>query len=448
MRHLSLLFALWSLIGSVWAADPPNVVLIISDDQGWQDYSFMGHPHLRTPHLDRLASESLVYTRGYVPDSLCRPSLATILTGHYPHQHHITGNDPVLRGELAALPRAQALKSPEYFQLRERYSRGIDQFPKLPAILHHHLGHVSLQTGKWWERHFTDGGFSHGMSHGETSKGGRHGDEGLEIGRHGLVPIKEFIDRAAQDQKPFLVWYAPMLPHTPHNPPERLLEYYRNKTPHLPIAKYWAMCEWFDETVGELLGHVEQRGLSQNTIVVYIADNGWVQTSDGEGGASGGVRGKRSQYDGGVRTPIMIRWPGHVTPRRDVEHLASSIDLLPTILLALGIPANVLPETAPGIDLLNEEQIASRHQVFGEIFEHDAIDIVNPAASLRFRWIIHDHWKLIVPSSQREPDSPLELFHITEDPDELRNLATSEPERVASMQKLLNRWWNPEQIPE
>ena len=81
--------------GSLQGADqPPNIVLIISDDQAWTDYGFMGHTAIHTPHLDRLASQSMVYTRGYVPTSLCRPSLATVMTGLYPHQHGITGNDP------------------------------------------------------------------------------------------------------------------------------------------------------------------------------------------------------------------------------------------------------------------------------------------------------------------------------------------------------------------
>ena len=113
-RRLSLFVLLLSLVSPLCADTPPNVVLIISDDQGWKDYSFMGHPTIQTPHLDKLAAESLVYTRGYVPDSLCRPSLASILTGHYPHRHRITGNDPSLTGELAELPDGQAMKSPEY----------------------------------------------------------------------------------------------------------------------------------------------------------------------------------------------------------------------------------------------------------------------------------------------------------------------------------------------
>ena len=443
-RWLSLMVILLSLVSTLRADSPPNVVLIISDDQGWKDYSFMGHPHIRTPHLDKLASESLVYTRGYVPDSLCRPSLASILTGHYPHRHRITGNDPSLTGDLAKLPRAQALQTPEYGQLRTRYSQNLDEFPKLPSALHAHHGYVSLQTGKWWERNYSDGGFTSGMSHGETGKGGRHGDQGLEIGRQGMKPIKTFIDAAVKDQKPFFVWYAPMLPHTPHNPPQRLLDKYTAQTPHLPVAKYWAMCEWFDETVGELLGVLEQRDLTRNTIVVYVTDNGWIQTEVAEGGASGGVRGKRSQYDGGVRTPIMIRWPGHVAPRRDETHLASSIDLFPTILSAVGVDDPSLLGSLPGVNLLDEKQVAARSSVFGEIYEHDVFDIARPTASLRDRWVIDGQWKLIVPHTARVPDGVTELYNLHDDPDELRNLAESEPDYVAALRKSLDAHWLPE----
>lgn len=444
MRCLLLIAGLLGLLSSSILAAPPNVVLIISDDQGWKDFSFMGHPQIRTPHLDKLASQSLVYTRGYVPDSLCRPSLATILTGQNPHRHKITGNDPALTGEFSNMTRAAALKTPAYAQLRTRYSQQLDAFPKLPAVLGSLKGYVSLQTGKWWERNFADGGFTHGMSHGKTGEGGRHGDEGLTIGRQGIKEVEEFIDGAVKDQKPFLVWYAPMLPHTPHNPPQRLLDKYKDKTPHLPVAKYWAMCEWFDESCGEVLGAIDKRGLTDNTIVLFVTDNGWVQTESGEGGASGGERGKRSQYDGGLRTPIMVRWPGKVTPQRDDTHLAHSMDLFPTILAAAGIEDAKLRDSLPGKNLMNREEVASRKQVSGEIYEHDVKEIGVPASSLRYRWIIDGEWKLIEPHPAVVADGVTELFHITADPDEAKNLAESQPDRVRELRQQLDGLWKPE----
>lgn len=157
MRLHRLLPLLLLFMTSVAFAAPPNVVLLISDDQAWNDYGFMGHDAIASPNLDKLARESVVFRRGYVPTALCRPSLMTLATGHYAH-------------------------------------------------------------------------------------------------RHGVAPIKEFVKESVAAEKPFFLWYAPFLPHTPHNPPPRLLKKYQSADRPLTVAKYYAMCEWFDETCGELLG--------------------------------------------------------------------------------------------------------------------------------------------------------------------------------------------------
>jgi len=160
-----------------------------------------------------------------------------------------------------------------------------------------------LQTGKWWQGHYRTGGFTQGMTHGDPGKGGRHGDAGLAIGRETMQPIYTFVEQAQKDRKPFFLWYAPMLPHQPHNPPERFLARHRDKTPSAFVARYWAMVEWFDETCGQLLDFLDQKGLAQDTIVVYITDNGWIQDPN----ANAPIRSKLTQYDAGHRTPILIR---------------------------------------------------------------------------------------------------------------------------------------------
>ncbi|MCA9270978.1 MAG: sulfatase-like hydrolase/transferase, partial [Planctomycetales bacterium] len=193
---------------SAMAADAsrPNVVMIISDDQAWTDYGFMGHPAIKTPNLDKLARESATFTRGYVPSSLCRPSLATMVTGLFPHENGITGNDPPKGTDR---------------MLMVKHIRACDTLPRLLAK----RGYRSLQTGKWWEGDpVADGGFTHAMTHGDPKRGGRHGDLGLKIGREGLAPIGKFLDDCGDN--PFFIWYAPFLPHSPHNPPARLLEKY------------------------------------------------------------------------------------------------------------------------------------------------------------------------------------------------------------------------------
>jgi arylsulfatase A-like enzyme len=119
MLLVRILFIL-SFLLPIASAAPPNVVLIISDDHGWTDYGFMGHKELHTPNLDRLAAKSLVFPRGYVPASLCCPSLASIVTGKYPHQHRIVSNDPPLPPELKGAKRRTA---PEFIRGRQTMSR-------------------------------------------------------------------------------------------------------------------------------------------------------------------------------------------------------------------------------------------------------------------------------------------------------------------------------------
>ncbi|HJN11944.1 MAG: sulfatase [Pirellulaceae bacterium] len=435
-RVTAFTIAILVLAGSLArAADRPNIVLIISDDQSWTDYSFMGHEQIQTPRIDRLARESLTFTRGYVPDSLCRPSLTTMVTGLYPHQHGIVGNDPPPPSDLVNKSKAVQRADPRYLQQRIDYIKHIDQVPKLAGLLGTQ-GYLSHQSGKWWEGSFRRGGFTHGMTHGDRTRRGRHGDLGLAIGRQGMQPVFDFIDMSTQQDKPFFVYYAPFLPHTPHNPPARLLNKYKGKTPHLPVAKYWAMCEWFDETVGELVDYLDEKKLAENTIVLYVTDNGWINRTDRSAYA---LRSKRSQYEGGVRTPIMIRWPGHVTPRRDEMHLASSIDLVPTVLAATGLEKTGAMQ---GVNLLDADAVAKRKAIFGEILEHDIQHMTDPVASLRFRWVIEGDWKLIVPHGGREPDAKVELFNITADPHETQDVSKDHAKLVGELTKKINAWWD------
>jgi arylsulfatase A-like enzyme len=407
-------------------ASPPNIVLIISDDQAWTDFSFMGHTHIQTPNLDRLANDSLTFTRGYVPSSLCCPSLASIITGLYPHQHKITSNDPIApKGMKPAAFRQSAA----FQEGREIMNRHLEAVPTLPRLLAE-AGYVSLQTGKWWQGDYSRGGFTHGMTKGE-----RHGDVGLTIGRQTMQPIYDFIATAQRDKKPFFVWYAPMMPHEPHNPPQRLLDKYACVAPSLQVAKYWGMVEWFDQTVGDLLKHLGEQQLSENTIVVFVTDNGWI--TDPKTG-SYAPKSKQSQYDGGLRTPIMIRWPGHVKPQRS-DALASSLDIAPTLLAA----AKIRPmRQMSGLDLLDKQTLAARKSIFGECFTQDSVDPNNPAASLRWRWMIDGNLKLIVPDPHNRPTDKVELYDRVADPYEEHNLATSRSEVVKTMHDNLNAWWN------
>lgn len=446
MNPMRCVFTILLLVTSALTATaaPPNIVMLISDDQAWTDYSCMGHPDIQTPHLDALASRSAMFRRGYSPVALCRPSLATMITGLYPHQHRITGNDPT---------RDPSITAAEYAALRERLIAKLDEHPTVPTLLSRQ-GYLSYQAGKWWEGNFKRGGFTHGMTRGFPEKGGRHGDDGLQIGRQGMKPVLDFVDMAVSEQKPFFVWYAPFLPHTPHNPPERILKKYRQDGRDISLAKYYAMCEWFDETCGTLMDHLKESGVAENTMIVYVTDNGWIQRTPDTTVPAGwktsfAPKSKQSPNEGGTRTPIMVSWPGRIQPS-DRPEVVSSIDLVPTMLKAAGaeVPANL-----PGIDLLpvvTGQKPLGRDHLFGESFAHDVADIDNPEASLLYRWVIQGKWKLLLtydgkvnsygPVHLREEKRP-QLFDLLADPTETTNLAEHNADVVAELAAKLDAWW-------
>ena len=438
MRHLLLLLCAFTMVGAAPAAPPkaPNILMIISDDHAWFDYGFMGSKAVSTPHLDKLAAESRVFPRGYVTNSLCGPSLASILTGRHVHRHGITGNDPLVPTSVAPTARQ---KSAAFLEGRAQMIKLFQQSPHLPRLLGEQ-GYVSLQTGKWWMGDYTTGGFTEGMT-----KGGRHGDVGLDIGRKTLAPLTEFITRAKKDGKPFFAWYAPMLPHDPHTPPERLLAKYRDRSPTPQAARYHAMVEWFDETIGEIRAHLEKEGLTRDTVIVYVTDNGWIPRTDKP--VVDFERSKQSPFDGGVRTPILVSWPGHIKPTT-IQAPASAVDLMPTLLKLAGAK---LPADGDGLDLLDDAALRARPFVAGQNSTHDIRELGRPAASLRYRWLVAGDLKLIVSSGLKtgmtasgstDATEPPRLFDLKADPYELRDLAAERPAEVKRLTTQLDAWWD------
>jgi len=413
---------------------PPNILLIISDDQGWSDFGFMGHESIETPHLDELAKASLCFTRGYATAPLCSPSLASIITGLYAHKHGITGNDPTF--EFDGKPYSQ-----EWRQLRAGYFNQLkDKFYQNKLLTQYlsEVGYRSFQTGKWWLGSAAEGHFDAGMSHGDPTRDGRHGDAGLDIGRTGLEPIYSFIEESQNLNQPFFVWYAPFLPHTPHDPPDLLLQKYLLKTDSEPIAKYWAMCEWFDQTCGDLIDYIQD--MAEETLVIFTTDNGWIQKPHENGYAD---RSKRSPYEMGIRTPFLLHWPGTITPQFDTTTLVSNIDIVPTILSVCQVETDA---HLSGINLLSPKARGDRKTVFAEAFAHDIADINQPTKSLQYRIALEYPWKLIVPDINNLADKQVELFNISNDPDEKGNLAIKNPSLVVELQKKMDDWWLPEHL--
>ncbi|MCB1065492.1 MAG: sulfatase-like hydrolase/transferase [Verrucomicrobiae bacterium] len=465
-----LVFALvWCGNAAAEPGPPPNIVYLISDDQTYRDFGFMGNEKVHTPNLDALAAQSACFVNGYVPTSVCRPSLVTLLTGLYPHQHGVTFN----HGPPGNSGYNKMTSREEYERVRNREFALIHKTKTLPGILARERGYRSLQTGKFWEGHWRNGGFTEGMTifeappKSQTYGGVRklasgervahgNGDWGLQIGRETMAPITEFIDDCVAEKTPWLVWYAPYLPHQPHDSPERFFELARSRPGvaehELP---YFAAIAQFDETVGELVRYVEGKGLAENTVFVLVVDNGWSPSRKPEKSRpvefSHTHESKRAPFDDGLRTPILIRWDG-VVKSATHEELVSSIDLVPTFLSAAGAAA----EKLPGIDLLPIAKGETRgnpdRTLFGEIYPGDATSLDNPAVDIAYRWARRGDYKLIVPHLHGKATEPWQgylpngdstLYDVVSDPVESKNIIAEHPDIAADLRKRLDAWWSP-----
>lgn len=461
-----LLFTIGSLnLKELFAASPPNVVLIISDDQFADDFGFMGNEQVSTPHLDQLAAKSARFVNGSVPTSVCSPSLATILTGLYPHQHGIHFNHPPPGN--GAFNRMNS--KDEYRTTRQRSFEIIKNQETLPRVLHRESNYQSLQTGKFWEGHFRNAGFTDGMTifepvPGQTFGGNRklasgelqahgNGDWGLKIGRETMQPIADFLDDVERD--PFLIWYAPYLPHQPHDSPQKFYDLYETNE-DLPKHRipYYAAISQFDETVGELVKMIESRGLAEKTLFVFVIDNGWeaseVPQRNRPEEYAHTKNSKRSPFEPGLRTPILLRWDNMIQPMTFPEPV-SSIDIAPTIYAACEVPQ--ASKELPGINLLlaatGKETLDPHRSTFGEIYPGDASSLGHPERDIAYRWMKQDEYKLIVPHRRhgKSWNSYLDrgsLFNLKKDPQEQHNIIDS-PEnlkRFVSLYKQLQEWWD------
>jgi uncharacterized sulfatase len=449
------------------SAKRPNLVLIISDDQTYTDFGFMGNEDVRTPNIDRLASQSARYVNGYVPSSVCRPSLVSILTGLFPHQHGVYFNHPP--PGFSKLTKSPEIGKVEFDAFRRKAASLIRLVPTLPRRLAA-SGYRCLQTGKYWEGHWRNAGFTEGMTIAEPSTGAKNGnktlvngdvvahgngDHGLSIGRETMEPIYDFIDDC--DETPFFVWYAPFLPHTPHDSPKKYFDLYHKDA---EIAKhripYYASISQFDDTVGDLVNFVDMRGLTRDTIFVFVVDNGWEPDADRYRSATREwdhtKRSKRAPFDYGLRTPILIRWDGRTKPATHSE-LVSSIDILPTVFAAAGLlneedefPGKNLWPNATGERLLD-----SNRAVFGEIFPGDATALGYPERDVAHRWIRQGSLKLITTHKQNDKSSwgnylnSDALFDVVNDRDEFHNLIETQDlaARILALRRQLDVWWDP-----
>jgi uncharacterized sulfatase len=256
-----------------------------------------------------------------------------------------------------------------------------------------------------------------------------------------MEPVYDFIDANRDD--PFFIWFAPMLPHVPHTAPKEFRQRYRGKQLSASAARYFAACTWYDHLVGQLLQHIESRGLSEKTLLVYLSDNGWDQSPTVEhrgrfGSVLGGPKGKISMYELGVRTPIIFHWPGRVESGRRLEALVSTVDVFPTLLdyAGVAIPAGLTgqslrPWLEGGAGPARRHIVGSADSLrrppgsSGELFaDEHAFYIRTPA------WYLIDY----------EDRGTVELYDMKTDPEQNRDVAALQPAIVKALREKIASW--------
>jgi len=436
----------------------PNVVVIVADDLAWTDSSMMGSRYANTPNLRKLADGGAFFPRGYVPTPWSRASLMTLITGRYAHEHGITVDERVTWGGS--------------YMARPSVITTIGRHDPLPKLLGK-AGYVSFQSGRWFEGDAKSAGFTHG-----TTERGAHSYDSPGVGEEAVKACTDFIDMAVQEKKPFFLWYAPALPSFNYHArahkyglsmevPERIrhnqrfllgngmqADYLQFQEPGArgDLIQYYSLVEWFDAHCGQLIEHLEKRGLRDNTLIVVQSANGWVSIRRR---GSYAPRTKGSPYDGGVRAPVIVSWPEKIKPVVS-DALVSSVDVVPTILAATGVtpPGKALP----GIDLLpvtdGTVDVADR-AIFGEIYDRNTENAANPERTLLARWVIHRQYKLIVPcdgegsyagggrdlSGRDHLAAAPQLFDLVKDPYEQTDLYGERADVTASMRQKLNDWY-------
>jgi len=405
-----------SLVSQAVNAAPPNVVIILADDLGINDLACYGRSEHNTPHLDQLAREGIRFTNAYCGLSICSASRAAIMTGKSPARLNLT---TFLPGRPDA-PTQQLLQVEIQPQLPLEEVTLAERFKK--------LGYITGLFGKWHlgNRGFQpkDQGFDESFQPPSNSAPSETegGKSEYAITQHAI----EFIDQ--HKSEPFFCYVAHHSPHIRLAAKPELIE--KNKGKFNPV--YAAMIETLDDTVGQILDTLKKNDLVENTIVVFASDNGGLhvlELNELPTHNSPFRAGKGYLYEGGLRVPLIIRWPGQIRPRvTDVPTV--NCDFTPTFMELCG---GTITESLDGVSIANLllNDIEPPKRVFPFHFPHYTNQGSRPAGALR-----DGQWKLI----EYYDDGTLELYDLSQDIGEQHDLSSQQPERTAAMRKQLADW--------
>lgn len=429
----------------VWFGDapaaerrPPNIVLILADDLGWKDVGCFGSRYYETPNVDRLAQAGMRFTAAYAACPVCSPTRASIMTGKYPARLQLTdwipgeGNSP-----------SHSLRVPEWTK-----HLGLKEVT-LPKALKT-AGYVSACIGKWhlggpayYPEHQ---GFDLNIAGSDTGQpasyfwpyeGKSHTVPGLKAGGRAGEYLTDRLTAEAEafiehsKDRPFFLYFAHYAVHTPLQAKSSVVEKYRAKPAPggQTNAVYAAMIEGVDDSVGRILRKLEAVGLADRTVVVFMSDNGglWPQAT-----SNAPLRaGKGYPYEGGIREPLIIKWPGNTKPGSTCVAPVSSIDFFPTFLEIAGVTSQTAVDGRSLVSLLRQTGVPQRDVLYWHYPHYWGGNRVRPFGIVR-----SGDWKLI----EFYEDMRVELFNLSQDLSETRDLAAEEPQKTAELRAKLHNW--------
>jgi arylsulfatase A len=431
---------------------PLNVVCILADDLGWSDLACYGGDLHETPHLDRLAREGVRFTNACCA-SVCSPTRAALMTGKHYARLHITiwyeGSQRADDKHLLKPPATVGNLPLEEVTIAERLQAA---------------GHRTAIVGKW---HLGDAAHYPETQGFDSNIGGtfwgapptyfypyrgarRFGGEfryvpHLENGRPGEYLTDRFTDEAlrvidtAGDQ-PFFLYLAHHAVHTPIEAKPELVQYYQDKLSaarHHKNAKYAAMVHSLDESVGRVMDHLEAKGLAQRTLLIFLSDNGGYKNEFDNRLVTDNAplrSGKGSLYEGGVRVPLIVRWPGVAPAGATCDEPVCVMDLHPTIAAAAGIEIPTAEAAALDgeslVPLLKDPRARLPREALYFHYPH-YYATTTPAGAVRAR-----DWKLI----EYFEDNRVELYNLKNDLAETTDLAEKHPDRAAELRDKLHQW--------
>lgn len=436
MRYLICYFLIFFVFDVFAQNQQPNVILIYTDDQGSIDMNCYGANDLTTPNMDALAKRGVRFTQFYSAAPVCSPSRAGLLTGKVPQRAGLPGNASSHEGH-PGMPTEQITIAD---MLREAgYATG--------HVGKWHLGYTpeTMPNGQGFDYSFGHmGGCIDNYSHFFYWNGPNRHDlwqNGEEIFRDGqffpdlmVMEASDFIEE--HQEEPFFLYWAINTPHYPLQGEEKWREHYKDLP--LPRREYAAFVSTTDEKIGELVSKVDELGLRENTIIILMSDHGHSveERTFGGGGNAGPYRGaKFSLFEGGIRVPTVISWPGQLPENEVREQMGVGVDWYPTIAELCNVPLNQSDLDGSSIvPIIRSANAASPHDTFHW-------------ATGREQWAVRQgDWKLIGNPYDPTDKAPIPggqkyfLVNLAEDVSERNNLAEEQPEKVKQMEKLHKEW--------